>query len=74
MTAFAKFPKLLAEFHKVLNFEKLMIYVLPKFNLNITCAGCNLYYLVENLIMTQNVYNDTFSNVDNEFIVANVRN
>ena len=64
--------KILAEFHKVLNFEKFMIYVLPKSNWNLICAGCHLYYLIENL--TQNIYNAKFYNVNNEFIVTNVRN
>ena len=36
------------------------------------CASCYLYFLIENL--TQNVHTGRFSNVNNEFIVTNVRN
>ena len=57
---------------KVFNFEKFFIYVLPKFNWNLTCAGYHLHLLKGNL--TENVYNDIFSYVNNEFNVTNVRN
>ena len=52
-TIFSKFYKLLAELNEVLNFKKFIIHVLSKFNLNLICAGCYLYFLIGNL--TQNV-------------------
>ena len=67
-----KVSKLFAEFHQVFNFEKFLIYVLPKFKWNLICASCYLYFLIENL--TQNVHNGKFSNLNNEFIVTNVTN
>ena len=54
MTAFANISKILPKFNKVYNFEKSLIRVLPKFNWNLMCAGCYLYFLIENRI--QNVY------------------
>ena len=46
--------QILAEFKKVFNFEKSLIYVLPKSKSKFMCAGCYLYFLIGNL--TQNVY------------------
>ena len=67
-----KVSKILVEFYKVFNFEKFLIYVLPKFNWNLLCASCYLYLLIGNL--TQKVYNDKFLNVSNEVNLSNVRN
>ena len=67
-----KVSKILAVFSKVFSFEKFFIYVLPKFNSKLICAGCYLYLLIENL--TQDVYNGIFSNVNNKINVPNVRN
>ena len=58
-TFFSKVSKILAEFNKVFNFEKCAIYVLQKFNWNLTCICWCLYFLIENL--PQNVYNGKFS-------------
>ena len=62
--------KFLAELNVTFNSEKFLIYVLPKFNRNLICAGCYLYYLIGNL--TQDVYSRRFSHVNNEFNVTNV--
>ena len=43
-----------------------------KFHCILTFAVSYLYLLIENL--TQNVYISEFSDVDNEFLVKNVRN
>ena len=67
-----KVSKILAEFNKVINFEKFLIYVLPNFNWNFVCASCYLNFWIANV--TQNVYNGKFSNVNNEFYVTNVTN
>ena len=67
-----KIPKILAEFSKVFNFEKSLIYSLPKFNWNLMSAGNYLYFLKGNL--AQNVYNGKFLNVGNEDILTNARN
>ena len=64
--------KTLAELDKVFNFEKFFICVLPKYDRNLICASCFLYFLTGNL--SQNVYNGKFSDVNNEFNVTNVRN
>ena len=72
MTAFCKISKILAEFNKVFNFEKSLIYALPKFNWNLISAGCYLYFSIGNL--TQNVYNGKFFNANNEDILTNARN
>ena len=62
----------MAEFDKVFNFEKFLIYALPKHNLNFICGCCYLYFLTGNL--TQNVYNGRLFNVNNEFNVIDVGN
>ena len=64
--------KILAEFSKVFNFEKSLIYALPKFNWNLMSAGCCLYFSIGNL--TQNVYNGKIFNVSNKDILTNARN
>ena len=64
--------KILAEFSKVFNFEKSLIYALPKFNRNLMSAGCCLYFSIGNL--TWNVYNGKFFDVSNEDILTNARN
>ena len=72
-TFLRKVSKTLAEFDGVFNFGKFLIYVLAKFNRNLICASCFfLYFLKGNL--KQNVYNEEFFNVNNEFNVTNVRN
>ena len=68
-TFFRKISKLLGDLNEVFNFKYILIYVLPEFNLNPICASCCLYYLRENL--TQDVYNDIFTDVNNEFDVTN---
>ena len=69
-TLFNKVSKILDEFNKVFNFENFLIYVQPKFNWNLICICCYLYFLILNL--TQNFYNCKFYNVKNEFNVTNV--
>ena len=64
--------KILAEFSKVFNFEKSLIYALPKFNWNLVSTGCYLYFSIGN--PTQNVYNGKFFNVSNEDILTNAIN
>ena len=64
--------KILAEFSKVFNSEKSLIYALAKFNCTLMSAGCFLYFSIGNL--TQNVYNGTFFNVSNEDILTNAGN
>ena len=64
--------KILADFSKVFNFEKSLIYALPKFNRNLMSTGCYVYFSIGNL--TQNVYNGKFFNVSNEDILTNARN
>ena len=58
-TFFSKVSKILAEFNKVFDFEKFVIYVLQKFNGNLICTCYYLYFLIENL--TQIVYSGKFS-------------
>ena len=67
-----KISKILAEFSKVFNFEKPLIYALPKFNWNLMSAGCCLCFSIGNL--AQNVYNGKIFNVSNEDILTNARN
>ena len=68
-TFFGKVSKILAQFNKVFDFEKFLIYVQPKFNGNLIFTCCYLYFLIGNL--TLNVYNCTFYKVKNEFNVTN---
>ena len=71
MTAFAKFPEYWLSLLRYTTFKNFRFMCCQNL-IGILCAGCHLYFLIGSLI--QNVYNDRFSNVNNEFNVTNVKN
>ena len=71
-TFFSKVSKILTEFNKLFNFERFLIYVFSKVQLN--PYMCCLLFIFLNRKSDPNVYVGKFSDVNNKFLVKNVRN
>ena len=62
---------ILVQFRKVFNVKKFLICLLLRFDRNLICATCYLYFLIGNL--NQNIYSNEFHSVCHAFKVTNVR-